>query len=609
MAQDILDPLEEYKNVYRDRFAKVAAETFDALAAEANVDEEANRDTCRKANALTRQADSLQPAISRWYTWRFFLWLAVVAAVVCGIWLYDEASNGAQLIIGDGSPHLERGGYAQQSSAGATAMDYNMLSGIALCAVVALLLLVYIFARVNRKLRSLRSREDELRRKASALVDKAWAQMEPLNRLYDSEIFARMTTATVPRLEFDPFVSEQRLEDLRRVYNWDDAFSEGRSVLCSLSGLINGNPFVFCRTKRMEWGSRTYYGHLTIYWTVTVRDSEGRYHTEQRSETLTASVTKPYPEFISASRLIYGNTAAPDLEFSRIHSGLAGNENSRQFRRARRRLRRKTRDLKGSDYAMLSNEEFEVAFDTSDRNNNQQHALLFTPLAQQNLMKLMADTEVGYGDDFDFYKRRMINTVCAAHLNAADIDMDARRYRNYDFEKARRGFIDINAEAFRSIYFTMAPLLCIPMYQQIRPREAIYGSGSRPRSSFWEHEALANFWGNDFFKHPQCVTDCILKTRESRGDDGRAALEVTAYGYSCTQRLTFVSVFGGDGHFHEVPVYWDEYSEVTGTGKIDMQEDGSADSFSSQGERISHINDFLSGGYSLYRRHIASRCR
>ncbi len=603
MAQDILDPLAEFKNVYRDRFAKVAADTFDALAAEAAVDAAANRDTCREAYAVMREAEALSPAILRWRIWRFFLWLAVISALCCGLRLYEKASAGFSLIIEEGRSHLVAAGASGE-------MDHNMISAIALCAAVAALLLIYIFGRACRRLRTLRRQKDSLQVKAQTLQQKAWAQMEPLNRLYDADILTRMMSATVPRLEFDPFFTEQRLEDLHRVYQWNDAFNQGRSILCAQSGLINGNPFVLCQSKRMEWGTKTYYGHRTIYWTEMVRDSDGRYHSEQRSQTLTASVTRPYPEYRRDIRLIYGNTAAPDLEFTRIHSGLAAALDSGRFRRARRRLRRMSRNLSGADYAMLSNEDFEVAFNTSDRNNNQQHALLFTPLAQQNLMNLMADTEAGYGDDFDFYKMRKINTIVSGHLCSDDIDFDPARYRNFDLEKARKEFLKISAESFRSIYFALAPLLSIPMYQQIRPREAIYGYDSRPRSAFWEHESLANYWGDTYFCHPDCATQCILKTRETLSGDGRPSLEVTAYGYSATQRLTSVSVLGGDGCYHDVPVYWDEYNEANGKGVIDFAEDSSCEKFKSQGERLSHIAEILSsGGYSRYHRHIASRCR
>ena len=48
MIQDIYDPLNEYINTFRDKFKKVAEETFDALAQEAQVDVEANRTTCQQ---------------------------------------------------------------------------------------------------------------------------------------------------------------------------------------------------------------------------------------------------------------------------------------------------------------------------------------------------------------------------------------------------------------------------------------------------------------------------------------------------------------------------------------------------------------------------------
>ena len=48
MLKDIYEPLTEYINVFRERFKKVAEETFAELAAEAQVDIEANRETCRQ---------------------------------------------------------------------------------------------------------------------------------------------------------------------------------------------------------------------------------------------------------------------------------------------------------------------------------------------------------------------------------------------------------------------------------------------------------------------------------------------------------------------------------------------------------------------------------
>ena len=69
------------------------------------------------------------------------------------------------------------------------------------------------------------------------MEQKAWDMMAPLNKLYDWDVFNRMMTQTVPRLEFDPYFTNQRLADLVNSYGWDENFSKERSVVYSHSGL------------------------------------------------------------------------------------------------------------------------------------------------------------------------------------------------------------------------------------------------------------------------------------------------------------------------------------------------------------------------------------
>ena len=418
-----------------------------------------------------------------------------------------------------------------------------------------------------------------------------------------------MMTKTVPRLEFDPYFTTQRLADLKNTYGWNDAFNAERSVIYSHSGLINGNPFVICRTKKMEWGSKTYYGSKTIYWTTIERDSNGKSRTVSHSQTLTASITAPYPEYYEKTRLIYGNTAAPDLTFYRKKSGLAGKEKSLSFRWKRHALRRKSRNLSDKDFAMMTNEEFEVAFNTSNRNNNHQFALLFTPVAQESMLNLLQDDIAGYGDDFDFEKYKMINTIIPDHLQQINLDLNPEQYRHFDYDQAEKDFHEVNASYFRAIYFSLAPLLCVPMYQQIRPHNAIYGNEMPRHSSFWEHEALANYWGQTYFEHPECTTDCILKTEHTPNSDGQTTITVHAHGFKTIARVYYEKCWGRDGRIHSVPVYWDEYIPVTGTGKISIQEDNeNIDENINSGQRIEHINSLLrKSGNNVYRRHITSK--
>lgn len=575
MQKDIYDPLKEYVNVYRDKFKEVAEKTFAELAAEAQVDVGKNRETCRR---IYSEEDSLSKVMTsiRWQkVWRVLLWLCVVVGFIVGFTMYDVLDYVDLLIVG-----------------------FVIFGALGL-----------LFTDINPKIKEMKSERDKLTAKVDKLKKEAWQQMVPLNNLYDWDVLTRMMTKTVPRLEFDPYFTTQRLADLKATYGWSDSFNAGRSVVYSHSGLINGNPFVICRTRKMEMGTKTYYGEKTIHWTTEETDSDGKTRTVHHSETLVASVTAPYPEYFEKTRLIYGNTAAPDLIFYRKQSGLADSEGSLKFKMKRHSLRKKSRDLSNADFAMMTNEEFEVVFDTSNRNNNQQYALLFTPLAQESMMNLLKDDKVGFGDDFDFGKQRMINVIFSKHMQSLNLDMNPQQYKGFDYDKAEADFYAINSRYFRAIYFCFAPLLCVPMYQQIRPQEDIYGRNMQQHSSFWEHEALANFWGQGRFKHPSCVTNCILKTEQLQTIGDNSTIKVNAYGYRTEQHLEYVSKWGGDGNLHHVPVYWDEYLPVTGSGMIYLKEDNDfKDDSLTQRQRLGHIHSVLTeNNLNIYRRHIASR--
>lgn len=575
MVEDIYDPLDEYVNTFAPRFRQVAKDTFAQLSKEAGVDINANRQTCKQLYKAQSDLKSVKSKLC----WTIFLcvvmWGGAIGGGIAIYNMYDSFESWEIVLIA---------------------------IGIA----TALLLL---FWKIQPLIKRLKSERNGLIEKTTKLEKEAWQQMAPLNRLYDWDILTRMMTQTVPKLEFDPYFTTQRLADLQEVYGWDGTFNQERSVIYSHSGLINGNPFILCRTRKMEMGTKTYYGHKTIYWTTRERGSDGKMHTVRHSETLTASVTAPYPGYYEKTRLIYGNTAAPDLKFYRKQSGLANCEGSLSYRWQRRKLRKKSRDLTNNDFAMMTNEEFEVAFDTSNRNSNQQYALLFTPLAQANMLKLLKDNSASYGDDFDFEKNCMINTILPDHIQSIDLDMNPHQYQNFDYDKAEKDFYDINAQYFRAIYFCFAPLLCVPMYQQIRSQENIYGRNMQRHSAFWEHEALANFWGQDHFKHPQCVTDCILKTKKEQTSGDSSSVTVYAYGYRVEQRISYITKWGGDGRTHKVPVYWDEYLPVTGKRRMDIAEyNHYDDAKANQHQRIAHVTEVLKdSGMDVYRRHIVSK--
>ena len=105
------------------------------------------------------------------------------------------------------------------------------------------------------------------------------------------------------------------------------------------------------------------------------------------------------------------------------------------------------------------------------------------------------------------------------------------------------------------------------------------------------------------------MTDCILKTQEGPTVNGSKVIYVYAHGHYTVQRVSYISRWGGDGRWHDVPVFWDEYLPITGKGTMHLTEDNEADApTATPGQRVDRIRKVLSATHmKMYRKHIASR--
>jgi len=539
LIEDVYEPLARYRDEFRQKLAQLAREKFRELTEQSQVDVHANRALVKEIRTLQGKAESTRARKTCW-GWLIVLGFIGAAVAAAGAFLTDDADVHGWCVAG-------------------------IFAGLALG--------IAMIPRYRAAARGLA----ELKARISAQTDAAWKQMEPLNRLYTWDIPVKLIEATVPRLEFDPYFTADRLADLRRQYGWDDSFNDGKSILFAQSGVINGNPFAFGHYLDMAWGEKTYEGSKEISWTEWEEDAEGERHCVHRSETLYAHVTKPIPVYSEQKFLVYGNDAAPNLSFTREPSGLTGTENGfwGKIRKGWRlnRLKAFSRNLDDdSDFTLMSNQEFETWFHAKDRDHEVEFRLLFTPVAQTQMLNLMKDTTVGYGDDFTFIKQRKINVLYAKHLAEATIDTDPARFWNWDYDAAAAFFAAFNERYFKDAYFALAPLLSIPLYQQTRPHADIWKGVLRPASAFWEHEALANYHGERHFAHPDCITRNILKTHVVSREDGESTVAVTAYGYEGVARVDYESVYGGDGRWHDVPVEWTEYLPVEHTSTMCLSE-------------------------------------
>lgn len=554
MNEDVYEPLERYRTQFQEKFARLASEMFASLVTASAVDEQCNADTVAEINRLESQ---LGKTLSRRRLWQFLIGTAVLAisvsAIVCFFalreWLYPpEGTQSANVLL-------------------------RLLAGIASATMAGVLLHKIIYTNYRRVAVAANALTEQVGQQKNL----AWAQLAPLNQLYDWDMAARLIAQTVPRIQFDPYFTAQRLHELQQNFGLDDSFNDIQSVLFAQSGAINGNPFVFAHVRNMHWGEKTYIGRKEISWTARVKGNDGKYHTALRHETLVATVSKPIPVYSEDKFLLYGNDAAPGLTFSRTPSALSGRDGGLIHTLRKKHVLGKLQDFSRnledeSQYTLMGNHDFEVLFHATDRNDEVEFRLLFTPLAQQQMLTLLRDTKTGFGDDFSFVKHYKLNAIYPRHLNNTPIDTDPKQFAHYNLKDAKVFFQKTMEEYFKAVYFSLAPLLAIPLYQQTRTQSAIHDGSGNQQASSWEHESLANYHGERNFQHPQCITRNIIKTQMIAQADGASSIAVTALGYKGITRTESQNIRGGDGQIHRVDVQWTDYLPVQQTKSMLLAE-------------------------------------
>ena len=523
----LLEPSVSYEKVYKERFNSAANELLDALVKRSGLNEEENRKTAQNHRDKKAEAEK----IGRKTGWMRFLMILMIVLGVLGA------------VIGIGC------------------LAVGTIAAGLPCLCVGVTLFVLALTVIRKRVKALAASRDKLEAEAKQLYDTAMAQMMPLLTIFDNNMTYELIRKTLPTLVIDDLFDNRRYDYLAGKYGLPEAPGEEDSTVGVLSGEIVGNPFLFERIFRHKMGMQTYEGTLTIHWTTYSRDSKGHTVAHHHTQVLHAHVRKPKPFYSTLTRLVYGNDAAPDLSFlhERSHcERLNEKQLASHVKNKMAEIRKQARKNVENGFTELGNEEFDALFGATDRDNEVQFRLLFTPLAQKNLLHMMKGGSP-YGDDFNFCKRKCLNYVISEHGQKWDIDTDCDRYNSYDIDITRKAFIDYNNDYFRSFFFDMAPLLAVPMYQQNKPREYIYKESYDRAYTVREAEILANKVGSRQFAHPASNTPAILKTQLVSSRSGVDTLRVTASSYRTVRRVDFVTVFGRDGRFHSVPVYWYEY--------------------------------------------------
>lgn len=536
------EPLKAYQSRLKSAHAQFTKEALETLIQRSGVDEQANQRTIRDLHAA--QA-SLQSAATRLQFWQGMYTLINVCLVISAI--------GAVVAL------------ALLASA---PMPMFLVSTI----VLVVLFVCLRYHLTLPKIEQWTATVKQWQQTVATLEAQAWEQMAPLNQSFTWDCVTERLRQTLPEITFDRQHTQARWQDFVQHLDWRPMLTQKISVCDLQSGDIQGNPFVIAKGRTYQMVDETYTSTKTVFVRKYYRDSNGRRRSSMVPEVLTASIVKPRPHYYDAAFVLFGSEAAPHLTFSREPSKHSGKENTFFNRLSKRRTTKKleafSRNLNDEyGFTMMANREFETLFHATDRSDEREFRLLFTPYAQQQMVTLLNDTTIGYGDNFRMFKDKRSTILFCNHLNKENLSLDPSQFAHYDLAKIRQTFCDFNANYFKACYFALAPLLTIPLYCHLRKPQQDVSLSEQTETSPWENELLANAYGDTIFKPSKCATPCLLKTKTHAHGD-LTVFDVIAHGYQEVPRVTPVEAWDSNGICHHIPVKWFEYLPIRKTTQL-----------------------------------------
>ena len=534
------DPYDFYKKDLKEQVNEKATKLIEDLTKKGNVDIDANISLSKEIKSLEKEIEEFNDKRTGHKVLRgmlIFLIIAGVISVLIGAYGWFFKGEGSTLNI--------------------------LLFLIGIVVIIASILINFLV--INKKIKQYDKILNELKTKHQTKVNEAWKLLEGLRNGLNFKQFVDFVNSLETSIKLDYEVDYKKLMAIKNNYNIDWEFSKKESIVDVFTGSIAKNPFVRVLISREQIRDYVYEGHRVVTWTERVRGSDGKSHTVTRSQTLTATYTAPAPFYDTYSMIIYGNGAAPNLSFSRNPSGLEKDHDEKDVEKLVKKRSKEIEDLAeeavkdGRNFTALTNNEFDALFYAIDRNNETEFRLLFTPLAQQNMIELICATDT-YGDDFSFVKRNMMNYIVSYH-SLASINFDYAKYYNfYDYALLKEDYINSINSAFYSLYFDLAPILAIPLYQM---NEAHFDDRIKDEIiTDYEAEAFANHMDGKLFIHPAAKTKQILKLSKMNDYKNSKQYRVSSYAYDQIPQVVYIPVLCQNGRTYDVPVQWFRYDEL-----------------------------------------------
>lgn len=548
-VDDLLEPRKKFMESLEREHEESADEFFDELVKKSGVDVNANFDAMREHHKLSAQKANYERQMAKKKSIKLFgaliiifMTIGLAGLIIFGVFAFTGLLEEEPFSLID--PLL-------------IFLTFGICVGLG----ILFIILYAITNSVSKK--KYGPKISEIENKLKEIEEMGYQQLDPLNQAFDFNVMNQLMRKATPLIRLDDHPDMNKIETLINKYKWK--CPEGRyvSTMYMKTGSILGNPFILYRGRIERTVQETYTGSLTI--TYTKKVTIGKTTTYMPVvQTLTASITKPRPDFSNDTTLVYGSEAAPHLSFSRspmIHK-YDQKSLTKLFKEREKFIDDYTK--KHPEFTPLGNDQFEDFFDGVNRDNEVEYRLLFTPLAQQAMLDLITNP-TPIGDTFSFRKDKMINTIALRGHNDIDYEGDPRIFMGYDIDEMKKRFVRLNKTFFKSMYFHLAPLMAIPLYQQYPSDEYIFRRDQQGAFSTTLCEMLANRYYEKYFAHSACHTPLILKCQEYRIVGNSIQCLIHSYGYHTIPHTEYCPRLGGDGHMHDVPVTWYEYQLVEKT--------------------------------------------
>ena len=544
----ILEPVKEFNSYYKNAIVENASKMFDALAVEAQVSESVNQEIIKRLRKAEEHLESQQKKRNSIRGWRIFLTFILIICAISAIFTIYSA---------------------------ATHMEGLNFTGLVVGAVVSILVfiggIVLDIFYVKKRLKHFEKLVTDATIKVNNIRGEAYNQMCPLYAMFDWTLTLKLVNQTCPLIKLDEVFDVRKLDFLVTNYGFNPVSYQDvdHSIMNVISGTMADNPFLIVKQMSHRQGTKTYTGSIINTYTEWEGYGDDR-RLVTKTETLVATVTKPYPYYDTFNYIVYGNEAAGKLVFNRIPSGLDKGATEKQIEKFVRKGDKKLDKLEqkaltdndeSTNFQKMGNEKFDVLFGATDRNNEVEFRLLFTPAVQINMTNLIIDGL--YGDDFTFNKRNCINIIYSQHSQGFDYSCSYTNYVDVDYKECKRKFVEYNSNFFNCLYFDLAPLLAITLYQSTKPRLFTYKDFYKRKYTSYEDESMANNIGYTNFGGVGFDTQAILKSKFLKNQGETDYSIITSYSYTRIPQVDIIPVYGRDGMYHDVPVHYDIYEPIS----------------------------------------------